>query len=413
MFHAIAPVLLAALSIFQPGEQPANPAAPLEAPIAADDAALAARLLADLKAIPAKRAALGDAEHRQGLLTTEKWLIDRLLSMGLTVKPHEFVWNSPALKALIIPKDAPPAEKPADDPPKDDPRFRFRNYIVDLPGTDLAAEVLILGAHYDAVPLSPGADDNATGVAALLEIARTLKDTPRRRTIRLVFFTLEEVGLHGSVQYVLSKRADWFPASAPTPAPAAGDTPATPTPPKEKLVGMVSLECLGWFSDAAGSQTNPIPKVAGVPVLNLKVPDAGNFIGLAGISKHREFSQRLIKEMQAAEPDLPILAADLLPIAPPDFLRSDHAPFLLAGLPAVMLTDTANFRNPNYHKPTDTPDTIDMPRFSKVVRAVTAAARAIAEMPVETPAETPAKAKGNLPASPPVSLPVVPPAPGR
>ena len=382
MVQALVSVVLAAFAAFQPASQPGTPPSPaaLSALAPADDPAMPARLLADLNAIPPKRAALGDAEHRDGLVKTEAWLLDRLKSLGLTPQTHEFVWNSPALKALLIPKDAPQQ----DATPSDDPRFRFRNYIVDLPGTDLANEVLILGAHYDAVPLSPGADDNASGVAALLEIARALKDTPRRRTIRLVFFTLEEVGLHGSVQYVLSKRADWFPVSTPTPSPAAGDSPAppaTPTPPKEKLIGMVSLECIGWFSDAAGSQTNPIPKVAGVPVVNLKVPDEGNFIGLAGISKHREFSQRLIKEMQTAEPTLPILATDSLPIAPPDFLRSDHAPFLLAGLPAVMLTDTANFRNPNYHKPTDTPGTIDMPRFSMEVRAVTAAAKAIAEPP--------------------------------
>jgi len=384
MSQALASIVLAAFAVFQPVSRPAtpspaSPAAPVT-PAAADDPEMAARLLADLNAIPAKRAALGDVEHREGLVKAESWLLDRIKSLGLTPQTHEFVWNSPALKALIIPKDAPLAEGL----PKDDPRFKFRNYIVDLPGTDLAAEVLILGAHYDAVPLSPGADDNASGVAALLEIARALKDTPRRRTIRLVFFTLEEVGLHGSVQYVLSKRADWFPAPPPAPLPA-GDAPVLPAqqaPPKERLIGMVSLECIGWFSDAPNSQTNPIPKVAGVPVLDLRVPDAGNFIGIAGISKHREFSQRLIKEMEAAEPTLPILAADLLPIAPPDFLRSDHAPFLLAGLPAVMLTDTANFRNPNYHKPTDTPDTIDMPRFSRVVRAVTAAARAIAEPPL-------------------------------
>jgi hypothetical protein len=379
MSQALAFVTLAAFAVLQPAIQPATPApssplAPVSFPAVTDDPAIAARLLADLNAIPAKRAALGDAEHREGLVKTETWLIERLKSLGLAPMAHEFVWNSPALKALLIPKDATQPE----DPLKDDARFKFRNYIVDLPGTDLASEVLILGAHYDAVPNSPGADDNATGVAALLEIARALKDTPRRRTIRLVFFTLEEVGLHGSVQYILSKRADWFPTPAPTPAPAAAPQP---TPPKEKLVGMVSLECIGYFSDVADSQTNPIPKVAGVPVLNLRVPDAGNFIGLAGISKHRELSQRLVKEMETAEPTLPILAADQLPIAPPDFLRSDHAPFLLAGLPAVMLTDTANFRNPNYHKPTDTPDTIELARFSKVVRAVTAAAKAIAEPP--------------------------------
>lgn len=385
--------VLGCLGLAQPAASPpSRPAAPTVRspgdPPATQARQLRDRLLADLNAIPAKRAALGDAEHREGLLKTEAWLIERLKSIGLTAQPQEFVWNSPALKALVIPRDA---EQPAEGA-KDDERFKFRNYIVELPGTDLASEVIILGAHYDAVPQSPGADDNASGVVALLEIARMLKDQPRRRTIRLVFFTLEEVGLHGSVQYVLSKRSEWFPApdpatkpEQPDPAGPAAESPsdkqaeATVSPPKERLVGMVSLECIGFFSDEKGSQTNPIPKVGGVPVVDLHVPDAGNFVGLAGISRHREFSQRLIKEMEKAEPDLPVVAADVLPIAPPDFLRSDHAPFLLAGLPAVMLTDTANFRNPNYHKPTDTVATLDLDRLAKVVRAVAAATQAIAE----------------------------------
>lgn len=386
MISSLAWLVLGCSMLTQPAASPQpQPTPPAEAR-APDIKQARDRLLADLNTIPVKRAALGDAEHREGLVKTEAWLTERLKSIGLAPQVQEFVWNSPALKALLISRDA---EQPSDKA-ADDSRFRFRNYIVELPGTDLASEVIILGAHYDAVPESPGADDNASGVVALLEIARILKDQPRRRTIRLVFFTLEEVGLHGAVQYVLSKRTDWFPTPAEpagTPAGNPSDKPAAPAmkPPKEKLIGMVSLECIGYFSDEPGSQTNPIPKVGGVPVVNLRVPDAGNFIGLAGISKHREFSQRLVKEMEKAEPELPILAADVLPIAPPDFLRSDHAPFLIAGLPAVMLTNTANFRNPNYHKPTDTVATLDLDRFAKVVRAVTAATKAIAETPEAAP----------------------------
>lgn len=357
---------LAVLALFAAPLQP-------EAPGKKDN--LEDRLMADLRSLPTKRAALGDAEHREGLVKTEAWLLDQLKSAGLAATPQEFVWASPALKAAVLGKDAP-------EPAADDARFRFRNYIVEFPGSDLAREVVLLGAHYDAVPNAPGADDDGSGLVGLLEVARELKATPHRRTIRLVFFTLEEVGLIGSMHYVKDKRADWTPPAydppkAPTDQPA--QQPAPPPPAKEKLVGMVSLECIGYFSDKEGSQVSPIPKIGDKPILDLKIPTKGTFIGMAGIARHREFSQRLLKEMQAAEPTLEVLAADMLPIAPPDFLRSDHAPFLLNSQPAVILTDTANFRNPNYHKPTDTHDTLDPKRWATVVRAVAKAASAIAD----------------------------------
>lgn len=338
------------------------------------------RLLSDLRSVPAKRAALGDAEHREGLVRTEAWLLDQLKAAGLTATPQEFVWASPALKAAVVGKDGP-------EPAADDARFKFRNYVVEFPGSDLAREVLLLGAHYDAVPNAPGADDDGSGFVGLLEIARELKDKPHRRTIRLVFFTLEEVGLIGSMHYVKEKRADWTTTRDDSKV-GPELPPGQPAPPKEKLVGMVSLECIGYFSDKEGSQTSPIPKIGDKPILDLKVPTKGTFIGMAGIARHREFSQRLLKEMQAKEPALEVLAADMLPIAPPDFLRSDHAPFLLNGQPAVILTDTANFRNPNYHKPTDTPDTLDAKRWATVVRAVAKAASAIADPGPAQPHET-------------------------
>jgi hypothetical protein len=100
---------------------------------------------------------------------------------------------------------------------------------------------------------------------------------------------------------------------------------------------------------------------------------------MAGIAAHRGFSQRLASEMAAAAPELPIVAADFLPIPFPDMLRSDNAPFLTAMQPAVMITDTSNFRNPNYHKPSDTIETLDAVRYTLVVKALAGAAHAIAE----------------------------------
>lgn len=371
MLMLIAAFVGLAAAIAQPEVKPAPQAKPAEP--TGDRDLVRDRLMADLRSIPAKRAALGDAEHREGLVKAEAWLKDRFREIGVEPVTHEFVWESVALKAAVVGKDDPA-------PATDDPRFKFRNYILEFPGTDLASEVLLIGAHYDAVPKSPGADDNASGTVALLEVARSLKGTKHRRTVRLAFFTLEEVGLVGSARYLKDNLGLWV--STP-PEKEGGEA----TKPKETFIGMVSLECIGYFSDTPDSQVSPVPKLLGKPVINLKVPSEGNFIGIGGIAKHRAFSQKFAEEMGRGVPELPILAADMLPIAPPDFLRSDHAPFLLAGLPAVILTDTANFRNPHYHRPTDTPDTIDPVRLARVTRAVSAATSAMAERILKDPHE--------------------------
>lgn len=213
----------------------------------------------------------------------------------------------------------------------------------------------MVGAHFDSFEGSGGADDNGTGTAALLELARTLKDSAPERTIRLVFFTLEENGLIGSRHHLAlwkSKRAT-----------------------EEKLVGMISLEMLGYYTDAEGSQKSPIPAIKGI----FEPPTVGNFIAVTGIKKHQAFSGKLGRVMGEAQDKVPVMMADMFPIAPPDLLRSDHAPFLLEGVPAVMITDTANFRNGNYHKATDTVETIDAARFGAVVVALDKAIRELSK----------------------------------
>ncbi|QOI99427.1 MAG: M20/M25/M40 family metallo-hydrolase [Phycisphaeraceae bacterium] len=336
------------------------------APINPADAVEKDRLQGLLTSIPTKRAALGDAEHRRGLADTERWLTQRLDALSLPHAAHEFEWTN-ALLEMALRREATPAQ---DTPPLDPPAPRtpptWRNYIVELKGDDLAREVLILGAHYDAFPNTPGADDNATGVAAALETLRALKDQPRRRTLRVAFFTLEEAGLVGSRQLVKDHRHLWTP------------TKNHPQPP-EALVGMVSLEMLGFFSDDPDSQK--LPPGAGAILKDPESLTVGDFIAVGGIARHRAFSGPFAKALQDAEPSLRVLVADAFPIAPPDLLRSDHGPFIAAGLPAVILTDTANFRNPNYHKPTDTTDTIDLDRFALTVRAIVGATHTLLNPP--------------------------------
>jgi hypothetical protein len=324
------------------------------------------RLMAELRSLPTRRAALGDEASRDGLRQTEQLIQQKLERMGYHPQVQGFKW---ALPLQGVQGWMPPGAEKGTDPQADEAKrseHTWHNIIVDIPGTDAPGEVVLIGAHFDAVPMGPGADDNGSGAAGLLEIARVLRGHPTKRTIRLVFFNLEECGLVGSAKYVSMTRSDWK---------AEEDKNGEMTKPKEKIVGMVSLEMLGFFSDEPNSQKSPIPPVKGV----FEPPTVGDSIAVVGIKRDQAFIRGLTNAMQAASPDLKITVVDFLPLPVPDMTRSDHRPFMIAGVPAVMVTDTANFRNPNYHRPTDTVETIDAKRYTLVVKAMAGAAYQMAE----------------------------------
>ena len=209
-----------------------------------------------------------------------------------------------------------------------------------LRGTSDPESLIVVGAHYDTVMGCPGANDNATGVAATLELARRFAATPRRRTIRFVAFANEEPPFFqtpsmGSVVYAeASKRR--------------GDG----------IRAMLSLETIGYYSDAPGSQQYP-------PPLNLLFPDVGNFIGFVS----NLASARLLRTAQRAFKErtpFPIYAAPA-PESVAGVGWSDQWAFWRAGYQALMVTDTAPYRYPWYHTPDDTPDKIDFERFAQVV----------------------------------------------
>lgn len=318
------------------------------------------RLMGEVSRLPAKRAARGDAEHQRGLIRTEEHLLSRLRELGFEPEEFALAWNLRAEAARMPESMRPPPEALA----AADGHV-WRNFIVELRGRELPTEVLIVGAHFDAAPGAPGADDNGSGTAALLELARVLRDRPMKRTVRLIFFNLEEIGLKGSAEYALRLR----------PRLESGE---------ERVLGMLSLEMLGYYSDAPNSQRSPIPAIKGV----FDPPTVGDFIALATTKKHAGFSTRLADEMRRAAPGLKTLAPDFLPDAPlvtPDLLRSDNAPFLFLGIDAVMVTDTSNYRNPHYHRRTDTIDTLDAARFALTVQGLAGAVHAIAG-PADGPA---------------------------
>lgn len=216
----------------------------------------------------------------------------------------------------------------------------YRNIEACLPGTKSPGDVLVVGAHYDTVPGCPGADDNGTGIAALLELARLMSRAEPGSTVRFVAFTNEEYPFFWSAKmgsFLYARRCR-----------VKG----------ERITGMIALETLGYYRDEKGSQTYPIP------VLGL-LPDRGDFLFFVGRMSSRDFIASSLGSFRrdALMPSRGIAAFDCFE----DISRSDNYCFDLNGYQSFMVTDTANFRNPNYHRASDLPATIDRERYTRVV----------------------------------------------
>jgi Peptidase family M28 len=202
-------------------------------------------------------------------------------------------------------------------------------------------EIVVVGAHYDSVFGAPGANDNGSGVAAMLALARRLAGRPTSKTLRFVAFVNEEPPFFqtpqmGSFVYAghCKERGD-------------------------KITAMISLETIGYFSDAPHSQSYPAPG------LGIFYPTTGNFIGFIGNLRSRSLLQRALSIFRAQQ-KLPSEGASL-PSFIPGVSWSDQWSFWKHGYPAIMVTDTAPFRYRPYHEPTDTPDKLDYDRFALVV----------------------------------------------
>ena len=219
----------------------------------------------------------------------------------------------------------------------------YENVIATTPhDRDSSAAPLILAAHYDTVIGSPGADDNASALAVLLDVARQVVNVRLQRPVRLIVFCLEEEHLLGSRAYA-----------------------AHLTSTQQSILGAIVLECVGYTRDEEGSQKIP----PGVPVT---VPTVGNFLAVIGNQGSHALTMVVEQAMKSRIPVVPLVVpgnGELLP----DTRRSDHTSFWEQGFPAVMLTDTANFRNPNYHQPTDTIETLNLDFMGEVADGVAAA----------------------------------------
>lgn len=228
----------------------------------------------------------------------------------------------------------------------------FENLTVELPGLSRKDEIVVFGAHYDSVITTPGANDNGSGVAVLLALYEAAKQAQFERTVRFVAFTNEEPPFFlssdmGSVRYAQACKA-------------RGD----------KVVGMVSLETMGYYSDRPGSQRFPDPALAEI------FPSTGNFLALVADERSRALVETLAKGFRDAT-DFPVEAA-AFPTELSGVSWSDHWSFWQVGYPAVMATDTAPFRYPHYHEPEDTPDKVNYEALAEVTRGMWGALGAIA-----------------------------------
>ncbi len=215
-----------------------------------------------------------------------------------------------------------------------------KNLEVELRGESLPEEIVLFGAHYDSVFGTPGANDNASGVAALLVLARLARERRHARTLRFVAFVNEEPPFFLSWQMgsrVYARRC---------------------AERRERIAAMLSLETIGYYSDAAGSQSYPVP-------FNFSYPNTGNFISLVGNLRSRDLVQRVMATFRknCRFPSEGVAAPGFIP----GIGWSDHWSFWQEGYPAIMVTDTALYRYAQYHSPQDTPAIIDYDRTARVV----------------------------------------------
>lgn len=229
---------------------------------------------------------------------------------------------------------------------------RYRNVIVELPGVSKPEEIIVVGAHYDSVIDCPGANDNGTGVASLLSLARMFRGERPAQTIRFVAFPNEESPFFategmGSLQYARSCRIN-----------------------NERIKAMLSLETMGCFRDERYSQSYP-------SILRWIYPDTGNFIAFVGNLANRDLVWRCV-DLFRKNAKFPCEGGSA-PTILPGIDWSDHYSFSAVDYPALMVTDTAPYRYPQYHTAHDTAEQVDFSRLARVTQGLSAVIRGLAD----------------------------------
>lgn len=218
---------------------------------------------------------------------------------------------------------------------------KFSNFVALNPNAK-SDSVILIGAHYDSVPNCPGADDNGSAVAALIACAKAISEFALDLPVCFVAFNCEEDGLIGSQDFVEKYLSQS----------------------NLKIKQVHILEMIGYATDKPDSQSIP----TNMPI---KIPSVGNFLGVMGNQNSRGLVDEILKLGKSYLPELPVLGLKLylgVEKLVPDLGRSDHLPFWQKGIPAIMWTDTVDFRNPNYHRLTDTPETLNYLFLQKVTQ---------------------------------------------
>jgi Zn-dependent M28 family amino/carboxypeptidase len=285
-------------------------------PLTAEEAALAAALEKQIATIAARE---HNVAHHGELEKVARHIEATLASFGYSVGRQEYLVSGRSVRNI----DA----------------------VIEPPADNADPDVIVVGAHYDSALGTPGANDNGSGAAAVIELARLLRDLDRtsRKRIRFVLFVNEEppyfmTEAMGSLRYAraLAER-------------------------REKVVAMYSLETIGFYSSEPGSQHYPAP-------FGFLYPDRGDFIAFVGMLGSRPLLQETIRSFRAhtAFPSIGGVAPGFVP----GIAWSDHWAFAEQGFQALMITDTAPFRYPHYHQPSDTPDKVDSEKLARVVKGI-------------------------------------------
>ena len=290
-------------------------------PLTDDERAIAANLQRHVRAL-AQEIGERNLDRNPQLLAAERYIADQWRLLGATPERQTYTCDGKEVA----------------------------NIEIVHPTASQSREIFIVGAHYDSVIGCPGANDNGSGVAALLELSRLLKGARPNRTLRMVAFVNEEPPYftHDSMgSRVYARRCRQR---------------------NQDIVGMISLENNGYYRDAPGTQNYP-------PPFAWFYPDSGNFIGFVGNVSSRGLVRDAVGSFRS-HARFPSQGT-----AAPEWLTgigwSDHASFWKEGYPAIMLTDTALFRYPYYHTAQDTPDKLDYERTARVVRGMAATVEAL------------------------------------
>jgi len=285
-------------------------------PLTDEEAALAPLLERHIATIAARE---HNVVHYDELEKVARYIEAKLASFGYAVGRQEFLVDGKPVRNIDV------AIEPA--------------------GGSAEPDVIVVGAHYDSASGSPGANDNASGAAAVIELARLLRDLDSvgGKRIRLALFVNEEppyfrTEAMGSLRYAraLAQR-------------------------NERVVAMYSLETIGFYSSDPGSQVYPAP-------FGLMFPDRGDFVAFVGMMGSRALVRETMRSFRShtSFPTIGGVAPDFIP----GIGWSDHWAFAEQGFPAVMITDTAPFRYPDYHQPSDTADKVDAEKVARVVKGI-------------------------------------------